>query len=313
MAARHNPTALILCERLLTCGCVQLRYCTGMPGGAVQPLAPAPGMPRRGRGRSSEQRPDVHGTIWSLSATHRADAPGAPGIREGVSHALRTPSVLWPVVMVGAFGFFTISLPSRRELGQVSIGTSGLGKGWLPPPRTALPAPSRRGEQAIHGSSLPGAVLDLRSTPHATETELFSLSAEESAAVPSRACAAPVPGEAHSSVARDRCRKATNRRCRSPPRRPEASGSPTPPSASSPRRWRRTPRRPTPCRRGSSQRRACAILDQAPIAVGWLFEPDEISILRGLACSATGIVSRRTPSVYEAEILSRSNVSPRNS
>jgi MFS family permease len=33
------------------------------------------------------------------------------GIREGLRYAMTTPTVLWPTVMVGAFGFFTISLP----------------------------------------------------------------------------------------------------------------------------------------------------------------------------------------------------------
>lgn len=33
------------------------------------------------------------------------------GIRDGLRYAVATPTVFWPTVMVGAFGFFTISLP----------------------------------------------------------------------------------------------------------------------------------------------------------------------------------------------------------
>ena len=56
--------------------------------------------------------------------------PGAPGIREGLAYALRTPTVLWPVVMVGAFGFFTISLPvtlAAFAKDEFHSGASGLG------------------------------------------------------------------------------------------------------------------------------------------------------------------------------------------
>ncbi len=57
-------------------------------------------------------------------------APASPGIREGLEYALRTPSVLWPVVMVGAFGFFTISLPvtlAAFAKDEFHSGASGLG------------------------------------------------------------------------------------------------------------------------------------------------------------------------------------------
>jgi len=54
----------------------------------------------------------------------------APGVRAGLSYAARTPSVLWPVVMVGAFGFFTISLPVTLAAYARDVfhsGASGLG------------------------------------------------------------------------------------------------------------------------------------------------------------------------------------------
>ena len=60
----------------------------------------------------------------------RASRSGAPGIREGLSYALRTSTVLWPVVMVGAFGFFTISLPvtlAAFAKDEFHSGATGLG------------------------------------------------------------------------------------------------------------------------------------------------------------------------------------------
>jgi MFS family permease len=54
----------------------------------------------------------------------------SPGIREGLDYALHTPTVLWPVVMVGAFGFFTISLPvtlAAFAKDEFHSGASGLG------------------------------------------------------------------------------------------------------------------------------------------------------------------------------------------
>jgi MFS family permease len=59
-----------------------------------------------------------------------ASGSGAPGIREGLSYALRTSTVLWPVVMVGAFGFFTISLPvtlAAFAKDEFHSGATGLG------------------------------------------------------------------------------------------------------------------------------------------------------------------------------------------
>jgi MFS family permease len=60
----------------------------------------------------------------------RSSKAGAPGIREGLSYALRTSTVLWPVVMVGAFGFFTISLPvtlAAFAKNEFHSGATGLG------------------------------------------------------------------------------------------------------------------------------------------------------------------------------------------
>jgi MFS family permease len=57
-------------------------------------------------------------------------AATSPGIREGLRYALHTPTVLWPVVMVGAFGFFTISLPvtlAAFAKDEFHSGASGLG------------------------------------------------------------------------------------------------------------------------------------------------------------------------------------------
>ncbi|NYG05755.1 MFS family permease [Phycicoccus badiiscoriae] len=74
-----------------------------------------------------------------MKGTGRARVPRAelttgalptPGIREGLEYALRTPTVLWPVVMVGAFGFFTISLPvtlAAFAKDEFHSGASGLG------------------------------------------------------------------------------------------------------------------------------------------------------------------------------------------
>ena len=84
----------------------------------------------------------MRATAGSALATHaehgQADADPAslavavasPGIREGLRYALRTPTVLWPVVMVGAFGFFTISLPvtlAAFAKDEFHSGASGLG------------------------------------------------------------------------------------------------------------------------------------------------------------------------------------------
>ncbi|HEV7146610.1 MAG TPA: MFS transporter [Pedococcus sp.] len=68
------------------------------------------------------------------SARKGVEAPpeqaSAAGIREGLSYALHTPTVLWPVVMVGAFGFFTISLPvtlAAFAKNEFHSGATGLG------------------------------------------------------------------------------------------------------------------------------------------------------------------------------------------
>jgi MFS family permease len=74
----------------------------------------------RGTSRPRAPRPEL------LVATGAA----TPGIREGLRYALQTPTVLWPVVMVGAFGFFTISLPvtlAAFAKDEFHSGASGLG------------------------------------------------------------------------------------------------------------------------------------------------------------------------------------------
>lgn len=75
------------------------------------------------------------GSLAEVRATRRARADAAgggprPGARAGLRYARRTPSVLWPVVMVGAFGFFTISLPVTLAAYAKDVfhsGASGLG------------------------------------------------------------------------------------------------------------------------------------------------------------------------------------------
>ena len=71
-------------------------------------------------------------TAPSVPAPSRpaSSLPASPGIREGLRYALHTPTVLWPVVMVGAFGFFTISLPvtlAAFAKNEFHSGASGLG------------------------------------------------------------------------------------------------------------------------------------------------------------------------------------------
>lgn len=71
----------------------------------------------------------TRGDVRERRALARADGP-APGVHAGLSYAARTPSVLWPVVMVGAFGFFTISLPVTLAAYARDVfhsGASGLG------------------------------------------------------------------------------------------------------------------------------------------------------------------------------------------
>ncbi|GAB3446438.1 MFS transporter [Phycicoccus ginsengisoli] len=58
------------------------------------------------------------------------EGAGRPGVRDGLRYAVSTPTVLWPVVMVGAFGFFTISLPvtlAAFAKNEFHSGASGLG------------------------------------------------------------------------------------------------------------------------------------------------------------------------------------------
>ena len=49
----------------------------------------------------------------------------------------RTPTVLWPTVMVGTFGFFTISLPvtlAAFAKNDFHSGAMGAGSSTAPPP-----------------------------------------------------------------------------------------------------------------------------------------------------------------------------------
>jgi MFS family permease len=58
-------------------------------------------------------------------------SPGS-GLRDGLRYALTHPTVLWPTVMVGTFGFFTISLPvtlaafAKNEFHSGAIGAGVL-------------------------------------------------------------------------------------------------------------------------------------------------------------------------------------------
>ncbi|HEV7146035.1 MAG TPA: MFS transporter [Pedococcus sp.] len=77
-------------------------------------------------------RPQAHAREGRPGPARTQDEPasGSPGIREGLSYALHTPAVLWPVVMVGAFGFFTISLPvtlAAFAKNEFHSGATGLG------------------------------------------------------------------------------------------------------------------------------------------------------------------------------------------
>ncbi|GAA2732350.1 MFS transporter [Pedococcus aerophilus] len=84
------------------------------------------GTPIRRRGavaRSSEQ-------VGAASGAPGATPTAAPGARAGVIYALQTSTVLWPIVMAGAFGFFTISLPvtlAAFAKDEFHTGASGLG------------------------------------------------------------------------------------------------------------------------------------------------------------------------------------------
>lgn len=84
------------------------------------------GTPIRRRGavaRSSDQ-------VGAASGAPGATPTAAPGARAGVTYALQTSTVLWPIVMAGAFGFFTISLPvtlAAFAKDEFHTGASGLG------------------------------------------------------------------------------------------------------------------------------------------------------------------------------------------
>ena len=84
------------------------------------------------RGQALRRR--AAGRAANLPVTEGLDdaaaAPGAQTIREGLAYALHTSTVLWPVVMVGAFGFFTISLPvtlAAFAKDEFHSGATGLG------------------------------------------------------------------------------------------------------------------------------------------------------------------------------------------
>ncbi|WP_406830287.1 MFS transporter [Pedococcus sp. KACC 23699] len=56
--------------------------------------------------------------------------PAAPQARAGLQYAMENATVLWPIVMAGAFGFFTISLPvtlAAFAKNEFHTGASGLG------------------------------------------------------------------------------------------------------------------------------------------------------------------------------------------
>ena len=72
----------------------------------------------------------MRGTSARKGGSATPEQASAAGIREGLSYAVHTPTVLWPVVMVGAFGFFTISLPvtlAAFAKNEFHSGATGLG------------------------------------------------------------------------------------------------------------------------------------------------------------------------------------------
>jgi MFS family permease len=88
--------------------------------------APARRTPEGATVATASGATDADGAVDATDATDAA----TPGSREGLQYALRTPTVLWPVVMVGAFGFFTISLPvtlAAFAKDEFHSGASGLG------------------------------------------------------------------------------------------------------------------------------------------------------------------------------------------
>jgi MFS family permease len=56
----------------------------------------------------------------------------ATGLRNGLRYAATHPTVLWPTVMVGTFGFFTVSLPvTLAAFAKNEFGSGALGAGIL--------------------------------------------------------------------------------------------------------------------------------------------------------------------------------------
>jgi MFS family permease len=56
----------------------------------------------------------------------------ATGLQDGLRYALSHPTVLWPTVMVGTFGFFTVSLPvTLAAFAKNEFGSGALGAGIL--------------------------------------------------------------------------------------------------------------------------------------------------------------------------------------
>ena len=56
----------------------------------------------------------------------------ATGLQDGLRYALSHPTVLWPTVMVGTFGFFTVSLPvTLAAFAKNEFGSGPLGAGIL--------------------------------------------------------------------------------------------------------------------------------------------------------------------------------------
>ena len=73
--------------------------------------------------------------MMRLPARTPKDSPGtsaASGLGDGLRYALSHPTVLWPTVMVGTFGFFTISLPvTLAAFAKNDFHSGALGAGIL--------------------------------------------------------------------------------------------------------------------------------------------------------------------------------------
>jgi MFS family permease len=72
--------------------------------------------------------------LMRLPARTPKDGPGssASGLGDGLRYALSHPTVLWPTVMVGTFGFFTISLPvTLAAFAKNDFHSGALGAGVL--------------------------------------------------------------------------------------------------------------------------------------------------------------------------------------